>query len=134
VTPPLAAVPIAHRKRLAGTLATFAVLLAGMAGVAATDLGSVGRVALFVVAAAAALLLVLMTWGVAHSITVSRRGAGLPRHTACSCGHQHDMAAMVVTDPAPSCPQDGTGVACGHDCGSCVLRAQVAPTEVPSNP
>jgi hypothetical protein len=73
----------------------------------------------------------LVAWGLLRSISVDRHrlaeadfdsvlieAAGSAG--ACGCGHTHDPDELHITD---ACEHDGAGVACEHNCESCVLTA-----------
>ncbi|TAM84925.1 MAG: hypothetical protein EPN43_12145, partial [Jatrophihabitans sp.] len=96
---PLSGIPIPRRRRLAATLALFAVLFVAVGAVALT--GQVTTVRLFGVAALlVAVVLTLVAWGTARSVRIDAADARLDAAieaavteqfgSMCSCGHDHD--------------------------------------------
>jgi ABC-type nickel/cobalt efflux system permease component RcnA len=132
----LSGIPVDRRRRLAATLGLFAVLFVAV-GIVATTGSTPGVVRIFsAVALTVAAALGLMAWGVAHSIKIELADQRLDRaideaiaardgHSgagiACACGHDHNPSEMQITGEA--CAHDGTGIACGHDCETCVLTS-----------
>lgn len=135
VSTSLAAVPVGRRRRLAGVLAGFAVLLAAIAVLAAAGRSSAAAIVCCVVAGVAAVVLGLMAWGVVRSVQAEqaertldaelRRTLAASGALACGCGHDHDPDELHVRGAA--CAGDGrgggNGVECAHDCESCTLAA-----------
>lgn len=81
------------------------------------------------IAGCAAALLALLGWGVHRSVEIDLAAqefdAAVPGTAlTCGCGGHHDPAELHVTDAPPQCDHDGTGLACSHDCQTCVLAAQ----------
>ena len=143
----LSGIPIERRRRTAATLGLFAALCITIGVVAMTGSGTPGVVRVFsAISLALAVVLGLVAWGVAHSVsidqaeqrldaaieaTVADRVAKGHRDVGCACGHDHDPNEMHVTDAAPdgrhgieadNCAHDGAGDDCAHNCVSCVLR------------
>ena len=127
---------MARRRHLAFVVGGFALLFLVIGAVTLTGASSAVLVAIAVVALVAGVLLALVTWGVAASIsrdTADRdidaivaaaiaANAKRPGAVACGCGHEHDPDEMhVVPAPTDSCAHDGNGVDCTHTCETCVL-------------
>jgi len=150
VTSPLSSVPVARRRRAVWTLGAFALLLAAVGAVATTGRTSAATITFAVIGFGAAVLVGLIAWGIAHSITLDESDAMLEAvltdaiSTAgmtCSCGHEHDPDELHFVDGnggvegenahaqhvtgrrAPACEHDGAGEACSHDCDTCVLAS-----------
>lgn len=130
----LSSVPVTARRRLAATLALFAVLFAAVGAVALTGRGTAAAPVFSAIALAVAVLLGLIAWGVQRSVRLdlARRQlddaieetiAAAGGHAAmCGCGVEHDPDELHVTD-GDACAHDGSGAACSHDCDTCVLAA-----------
>ena len=138
----LSRVPVPRRRRLAATLLLFAALFAAIGAVAATGGGTSAAPIFAAVALVVAVLLGLIAWGVQRSIRLDEADARLDAaiedtlaahggHAAmCGCGVEHDPSELHVVDAEPdphACSHDGTGVACAHECETCVLAALKRP-------
>ncbi len=138
----LSRVPVPLRRRLAATLLLFGALLVAIGAVAATGAGSSAAPVFAAVAFSVAVLLGLLGWGVRRSITLDAAEANLDaaveealaahggHASLCGCGVEHDPDELHVVDAEPEphvCSHDGTGVACAHECETCVLAALKRP-------
>lgn len=137
MTSPLSAVPAARRRRAAATVGLLAMLFVAVGAVALTGGPDATVRAFAVVALVAAGLLVLISWGLLHSVRLDAAtdaataaeaslDAAIERALAdsgsasCGCGHDHDPAEMHVD---AGCAHDGRGETCAHDCDTCALAA-----------
>jgi hypothetical protein len=142
VSSQLSRVPVSRRRRLAATLLLFAALFLAIGAVAATGAGTSAAPVFAAIALTVAVLLGLMAWGVQHSVRLDLAEASLDAavedalaahggHAAlCGCGVEHDPDELHVVDAEPdphACSHDGTGVACAHECETCVLAALKRP-------
>jgi hypothetical protein len=138
VSSQLSRVPIPLRRRLAATLVLFAALFLAVGAVAATGNGTAGASVFAAVALTVAVLLGLIAWGVHRSVRLDQDGARLDaavddvlaphggRAALCGCGVEHDPSELHIVDAEPEehvCSHDGAGVACAHECDTCVLAA-----------
>ncbi len=134
----LSRVPVSGRRRLAATLVLFAALFLAVGAVAAVGSGTAAAPVFATVALTVAVLLGLIAWGVHRSVRLDQDGARLNAavddiltahggHAAmCGCGVPHDPSELHIVDAEPEehvCSHDGTGVACAHECETCVLAA-----------
>ncbi len=140
----LSTIAPAQRRRAAATLGLFAMLFLAVGAVAFSG-GPDLTVHIFgIIALVTAALLVLMAWGLAHSVKVDAAAAraaaadadldaaiaqALSEHdgASCGCGHDHGAPSQAggpahrqVTE---SCDHDGTGTRCDHSCDTCALAA-----------
>jgi hypothetical protein len=142
VTSQLSRVPVSRRRPLAATLLRFAALFAAIGAVAATGGGTSAAPVFAAVALVVAVLLGLIAWGVQRSIRLDEAEARLDaavqdvlaahggHASLCGCGVEHDPSELTVVDAEPDphvCSHDGTGVACAHECETCVLAALKRP-------
>ena len=138
----LSSVPETQRRTSAYVSGGMAVLMAVIAVLPwLTDAPAAVRL-FAVVAAFAAVLLGLVSWGLLHSLRSDAAEADLDATLSSAasaagfgctgCGHDHDLDEMTVTDhdadDAASRPQESAAAGCGaseaacaHDCAACVL-------------
>jgi hypothetical protein len=132
VSSSLARLPFGTRRKIAAILAGFCALFLAIGAVSSTGRGEASAPVFAVLGFVVAVLLGLIAWGVYRSIGLDRaelrmdavihdtltRAGG--RGQLCDCGHEHDPSELHVTDA--ECAHDGSGVACAHDCDTCVLK------------
>jgi hypothetical protein len=138
VSSQLSRVPVSRRRRLAATLLLFSALFLAIGAVAVTGGATTAAPVFATVALAVAVLLGLIAWGVHRSIRIDEVEAQLDaavedvlaahggHASLCGCGVEHDPSELHVVDAEPdphACSHDGTGVACAHECETCVLAA-----------
>jgi hypothetical protein len=139
VSSQLSRVPVPRRRRLAATLVLFAALFLAVGAVAAAGSGTAGAPVFAAIALTVAALLGLIAWGVHRSVRLDQDEARLDavvddvlaahggRAALCGCGVDHDPSELHIVDAEPddphACSHDGTGVACAHECSTCVLAA-----------
>jgi hypothetical protein len=130
MTSSVSRLPFSARRKVAMAFALFCVLFLAIGAVASTGRGEASAPVFAVIAFVVAAVLGLVAWGLHRSIRLERAEASMDaaiqdtlarsgRGRLCDCGHDHDPTELHITDA--ECSHDGSGVACAHDCDTCVL-------------